>query len=146
MRNHAFERELLKPLGLSVEQLWAGLTACHHVLGTPPLTLCHGDAHVQNTFVVEASSNGRGRSHSRDGECGFFDFQLSLRASWCRDVSYLVATSLSPEERRLHEDELIEHYLTLLRAAGGDPPAEVGEAMRLYAVGMAWGLVIGWLT
>ena len=63
-------------------------------LFAPPLTLCHGDAHIQNTYV---------RS---DGTVGMFDFQLTLRACWARDVSYIIGTSLPVELRRRHEDAL----------------------------------------
>ena len=74
----------------------------------------------------------------------FFDFQLTLRASWCRDVSYIIGTALTPEQRRVHEEALLRAYVRALQEAGGTPPT-IEEARRLYACGMAWGLVIGWL-
>lgn len=141
VRRHAFERRLLAPLGLSVAELWDGLEACNELLSTAPLTLCHGDAHVQNSFAVPSAGGGE------EAGVGFFDFQLSLRASWCRDVSYIIGTALTPEQRRVHEEALLHAYLSALEKAGGGgiTPPTFEEAKRLYACGMAWGLVIGWL-
>ena len=122
-----------------MERLWDGLEQCNVVLDTPPVTLCHGDAHIQNTYV---------RS---DGTVGMFDFQLTLRACWARDVSYIIGTSLPVELRRRHEDVLLRGYLAELNkcCAGADRPAaappDFDAAKVLYAQAMAWGLVIGWL-
>ena len=60
-------------------------------LAKKPVTLCHGDAHVGNTY------------HCPDGRVGLFDFQLTLRANWSRDVSYVIVTALDPGTRRAHE-------------------------------------------
>ena len=83
-----------------VEVLWACLQTCNRkVLSCPPLTLCHGDTHIQNVYVLP------------DGECGLFDFQLTLRASWVRDVSYILATGLAEENRRQWQERLVGYYL-----------------------------------
>ena len=137
VNTHAFERELLKPLGCSVEQLWSGLKRALHIMEVPPLTLCHGDCHVQNTYLLPEGSSSR--------VAGFFDFQLSLRACWARDVSYLIATSLPIEARRRHEKELLREYLNKLRKYAGSSAPSDEEAMALYSKCMAWALVIGWL-
>ena len=133
VRTNEFERQLLAPLGLSVAELWRGLEGCHQLMATPPLTLCHGDAHVQNTYVCA------------DGRAGIFDFQLALRAAWFRDVSYIVGTALSPAQRSRLEERLLAGYLEALRSHGVGAPPELPHARKLYACGMAWGLVIGWL-
>jgi hypothetical protein len=132
VKRHAFERELLSPLALSIEELWLGLTRANEMLETEPLTLCHGDCHVQNTFILDA-----------EGKAGFYDWQLCLRACWARDVSYLIATSLDTEQRRRHEEKLLSFYLGRLREAGVVVAAETARSQ--YAQAMAWGLVIGWL-
>ena len=134
VQSNPFEQELLKPLKLSVEQLWEGVQLSKNMLATPPLTLCHGDAHIQNTYVTKDGCN-----------VGMFDFQVTLRACWARDVSYLMGTCMTEETRRRHEDSLLKMYLGECRKEGGNPPAIFAEAKDLYAKGMAWGLVIGWL-
>ena len=48
----AAERELLAPLGLSVSQLWRGVERASERLCEPPLTLCHGDCHIGNTYQL----------------------------------------------------------------------------------------------
>ena len=64
-------------------------------------------------------------------------------------MSYLIATSLSPRERRRHERRLLGAYLAKLRGvaavrnARNAPKDE--EAFELYSRCMAWALVIGWL-
>lgn len=132
VRSNQFEQKLIEPLGLSVEQLWAGLERAQEVLATPPLTVCHGDTHVGNTF-------------SCNGKPGLYDFQLSLRAKWSRDVSYIMGTCLSTAQRREHEHKLLEYYLKMLCAAGVKNPPSFVEAWDDYRQAMAWGLVIGWL-
>ena len=131
---HAFVRALLAPLGLSTEQLWEGVAAANAALEAPPVTLCHGDCHVQNTYLL---AGGR--------RAGLYDWQLCLRASWARDVSYLIGTCLPTEARRQHEGALLRGYLRALADAGCAAPPTIADAERLYAQGMAWGLVLGWL-
>ncbi len=53
-----------------------------------------------------------------DGSAGLYDWQLTLRASWARDVAYILGTSLDPAARLEHEQELLEEYLDNLRASG----------------------------
>ena len=50
VKRHAFKRELIAPLGRSVPELWAAVGAAQRLLATDTPTLCHGDAHVANTF------------------------------------------------------------------------------------------------
>eukprot|EP01062_Namystynia_karyoxenos_P009033 TRINITY_DN13192_c0_g1_i3.p4 TRINITY_DN13192_c0_g1~~TRINITY_DN13192_c0_g1_i3.p4 ORF type:complete len:190 (+),score=66.86 TRINITY_DN13192_c0_g1_i3:847-1416(+) len=133
LRSNAFERELLSPLGVGPEQLWAGVQEAERVLGRPPVTLCHGDTHVQNTYVLP------------DGAVGLLDWQLTLRASWARDVSYILATALAPAQRRAHERELLREYLDLITAKGIRSAPSLESAWELHRRAVAWGLVIGWL-
>jgi hypothetical protein len=133
LRRNEFERDLLKPLGRTVDQLWQGLRHADTALAADPVTLCHGDCHVGNTYLLP------------DGTAGLYDFQLTLQASWARDVSYIMATSLSTEERRKHERALLGEYLAELETLGVSPAPTFDEAWLLYRKAMAWGLVIGWL-
>lgn len=139
VRSHAWQREILAVMGLSIEQLWDGLLKAEDVLSVPPVTLCHGDTHIQNTYVLP------------NGKVGLFDWQLMLRATWARDVSYLLGTGLPPALRQQHEEQLLKMYLSCLsheltlRASPTMHAPAFHDAKRLYAQSMAWGLVIGWL-
>lgn len=128
-----YERELLKPLGRTVEQLWEGLLRADAALSQDPVTLCHGDCHVGNTYLLP------------NGNAGLYDFQLTLRAAWARDVSYILATALSTSDRREHEQALLREYLHELESLGVSSPPSFENAWLLYRKSMAWGLVIGWL-
>src|SRR5262249_57969385 len=68
-----------------------------------------------------------------------FDWQLVRAGPWASDVSYLLATSLPPDERRAHEAQLIEHYLDALADAGGQPPAWA-PAWRAYVINLVYPL------
>lgn len=126
-------REKIRPLGLSVDKLWEGLLKAEEALMAPPLTLCHGDAHVQKTYWLQ------------DGTVGLFDWQLTLRCSWARDVACCMGTALGPQVRRERERGLLELYLEELRSNGVREAPSADDAFLLYRKAMAWGLVIGWL-
>ncbi|KAF4467504.1 aminoglycoside phosphotransferase [Fusarium albosuccineum] len=93
--------------------------------------LAHGDAHIGNTFI------------SPSGEPGFLDWQVIHGTSAMHDVSYFIIGSLSIEDRRNHEKELVEAYLKALHKAGG-PKLEredVWEEYRKHTFhGFAWAL------
>jgi hypothetical protein len=74
-----------------------------------PRTLLHHDCHPGNLAQFP------------EGRVVLFDWQLARAGPWASDVSYLLATSLPPEERRTHEARLIERYLDALADAGGRP-------------------------
>lgn len=92
-----------------------------------PRTLLHHDCHPGNL------------AQSPDGHVVLFDWQLVRAGPWASDVSYLLATSLAPDERRAHEARLIEHYLDALADAGGRPPA-AATAWREYAANLVYPL------
>lgn len=130
-----FEQDLLAPLGLSVDEMWVALQETDAMLCEPPLTLCHGDTHIQNTYILP------------DDTMGLLDFQLCLKGSWVRDVSYILATSMSPRTRRKHEKDLMRKYLSFLKEFGvpDDSRPSYESAWEKYRKAVAWGLVIGWL-
>jgi hypothetical protein len=53
------------------------------------------------------------------GRLGFYDWGLMTLGSPMRDVSYLLAMTLSPANRAAHEVELIRTYLDARRVLGG---------------------------
>ena len=107
-------------------------------------TLCHGDTHIQNTYVI-----------NRDGhvKVGLLDWQLTLKSHWSRDIAYILGTALTPSQRRQYEKPLLKYYLKALEKSGIDWRGEsIGKAENFefnfkyrYSVSMCWGLVIGWL-
>lgn len=98
----------------ALHAMWAG--------GPGPLTVIHGDAHIGNVF------DDRGR-------IGFYDWGMVQLGRGLRDVSYFLTMSLTPQERRAHEDELLRHYLEHRAALGGTRIGfgEAWDAHRLYA-------------
>ncbi|PNP51921.1 hypothetical protein FNYG_15862 [Fusarium nygamai] len=93
--------------------------------------LVHGDAHIGNTFI------------SPSGEPGFLDWQVIHAGSAMHDVAYFVIGSLSIEDRRNHEKELLQSWLDALYRSGG-PELQLeevwGEYQRQAFHGFAWTL------
>jgi hypothetical protein len=85
-----------------------------------PWCVIHGDPHVGNVYL-----DGEGRP------C-FLDWQLVQRGPWYVDVGYHLVSTLTVEDRRRHERDLVAHYLDCLAAKGVDVPAgdEVWRGLR----------------
>jgi aminoglycoside phosphotransferase (APT) family kinase protein len=73
-----------------------------------PPTLIHGDVHLGNWYVTG------------DGAMGLCDWQCISVGHWSRDLAYALASTLTIEQRRCWERELIALYLQRLAEAGGD--------------------------
>jgi len=93
----------------------------------------HGDAHVGNIMVDAAH-----RPH-------LVDWQLVQRGYWQVDVGYLIAATLTPEQRRSDERDLLGHYLDSL-AAQGVPPPTMDEAWPTLVDGMVHGFFLWSIT
>jgi len=72
-----------------------------------PHTLSHGDVHLRNWYI------------NSEGKMGLSDWQSITCSHWSRDVAYLIATSLTVEQRRLWEKELLRYYVDQLQQASG---------------------------
>jgi hypothetical protein len=92
-----------------------------------PRTLVHHDCHPGNLAQFP------------DGRVVLFDWQLVRAGPWASDVAYLVATSLSTDQRRAHERRLLERYLDALAVMGGRPPI-ASEAWRSYVANLVYPL------
>ncbi len=68
-----------------------------------------------------------------------------VKGRWSHDVTYLMVTGLSIENRRKHERELLSLYLEELSLRGVVQPPDAEAAWLLYRQSVVWGLVIGWL-
>lgn len=94
---------------------------------TEPFCLLHGDPHIGNTYIDE------------EGALGFYDWQTLARGSWAHDVNYLVGSTLSIDDRRHCERDLLQDYLTELHALGG-PAIPLQTAWEDYILHDAYGL------
>lgn len=94
--------------------------------------LLHGDTHPGNCF-------------SDDDGAGLFDWQTIACGPWAYDVSYMLATTLSPEDRRHAERELLGHYIDALGRGGVASPPDWEEAWLAYRRYIAYPLLI-WPT
>lgn len=90
-----------------------------------PRTLIHGDCHMGNLFF-------------EGDDAGYFDWQVVQRGQGIRDVSYFMTNSLTTDLRRFAEKELVELYLSTLRAGGvtgqGVDPHWVWERYRAHSL------------
>ena len=84
-----------------------------------PACVIHGDTHVGNVFIAG------------DGNPSWLDWQVVQKGPWYVDVGYHIASALTVEDRRAHEDDLLHHYLEQLGARGGEPPAFAEARKRI---------------
>jgi aminoglycoside phosphotransferase (APT) family kinase protein len=93
----------------------------------------HGDAHVGNLFL------------DADGRPGLVDWQLVQHGHWSTDVGYHIASALEPAERRVHERDLLTHYLDTLAGHDVEPPA-FETAWSDYRRSVAYGFFLWAIT
>jgi Phosphotransferase enzyme family len=98
-----------------------------------PRCLLHGDAHVGNLYL-DAS-----------GQPCLVDWQLVQAGPWYMDVGYHIACTVSVEDRRRTERDLLVHYLERLDAEGGDVPAW-DDAWRSIGMGILYGFFLWGIT
>lgn len=118
----------LRDPSLLVDGFWhyADLTT------SEPPCLIHADPHLGNIVI-----------HS-DGTCAIADWQTLRWGPWSHDVAYLIVSTLSVEQRRASEDDLLVTYLDALGSTGATPPT-AEHARALYSASLAYG-TFGWLT
>jgi hypothetical protein len=95
---------------------------------TAPRCLIHGDTHLGNSYWV-------------DGRMGWLDWQLVRRGRPIREVFYIIGCSLSIEDRRKHERDLLSHYLGALSAQGVNHGMSFDDAWLEYRHWPVWGLI-----
>jgi hypothetical protein len=75
----------------------------------PPLTLAHGDIHIDNIFLPS----------TRGGRFAIIDWQsVAVSRFGTNDVARLLCMGMRPEQRRRHERALLRHYHRALCAHG----------------------------
>lgn len=82
-------------------------------------TLLHGDTHLGNMFF------------ERDGSPGYLDWQTAMSGNWAHDVTYFMVGSMETADRRVHERDLLRHYLERLAEHGGVAP-DMSSAWPAY--------------
>jgi hypothetical protein len=102
------------------------------VIDTPPHTVMHGDAHPGNMYF-------------RDGEAGLLDWQAVRRGHPSRELAYTLITSLTPEDRRTAQRELLDVYRQALAAAGG-PDLDREDLWLRYRQGALYAYVAPLIT
>jgi Phosphotransferase enzyme family len=99
-----------------------------------PWCVIHGDPHIGNLYL-----DGAGRPV-------FVDWQLVQRGPWWIDVGYHLASSLSVDDRRRSERDLVAHYLDRLAHGGitlGLTDEDLWHGIRL---GMVHGFYLWGIT
>jgi Ser/Thr protein kinase RdoA (MazF antagonist) len=92
--------EMLGDAGAAFEWMWRNAhTVSAHRLSAPT-TLFHGDVHAENLLFVEDRKRGP----------VLIDWQLAGQGLAANDVSFFLVKSLTVEERRENEAELLQGY------------------------------------
>jgi hypothetical protein len=99
----------------------------------PDTCVLHGDPHTGNLYL------------DADGRACFFDWEVVQRGNWSQDVAYHLATVLSTEDRRAHEQELVHGYLSELADLGG-PAIDAEDGWELYRRSFAYGYLLWVIT
>ena len=133
VETNPYKAAAIEPLGKTVDELWAALWKAQEMLASGPQTLLHGDPHIGNAYLLPGEPGG------------FLDWQLMVKGRWSHDLTYLLVTGLSTEERRRHERDLLSFYLDELARHGVQSAPTANEAWLRYRQAAIWGLVIGWL-
>ncbi|KAI2466722.1 aminoglycoside phosphotransferase [Annulohypoxylon bovei var. microspora] len=94
-------------------------------------TLLHGDTHLGNVYFTA------------EGHTRFLDWSAFHFASCFHDLVYFVSTTLTIEDRRAHEMEVLDHYLATLHRLGGpkfdrDDEELMIEYKRSYMTNIIW--------
>ncbi|MBX9640785.1 MAG: ecdysteroid 22-kinase family protein [Mycobacteriaceae bacterium] len=102
------------------------------LIDAPPHTVMHGDAHPGNVYF-------------RDGKPGLLDWQAVRRGHPSRELAYTLITSLTPQDRRAAQRELLDAYRLAMSAAGG-PELDSDELWRRYRQGALYAYVAALIT
>lgn len=113
--------EAVIPVGLfrQYAKIWPITLQSVAMHGSLPRTFTHNDVHLRNWYI------------SPTGQMVLCDWQCFGRGHWARDVAYALTTSLTVDNRRRWENELLRFYLDKFQAAGG-PVISFDDAWKLY--------------
>lgn len=80
-------------------EVWPATTRAIALHDSEPQGLLHSDVHIGNWYKTGS------------GHMGLCDWQCLSRGHWSRDFSYAVTASLTPEDRRNWERDLLARYI-----------------------------------
>ena len=101
-------------------EVWPATLKCVARHGELPRGLIHSDVHLGNWYLAPS------------GEVGLNDWQCTSRGHWSRDLAYALSTSLTVDDRRAWERDLLRMYLDRLADASG------GRARVPFEDGFRW--------
>lgn len=128
-----YKEEMVQALGVTPGQLHKQFQIAQAHQATQPRTVCHGDMHIGNTYMLP------------DEKAGVLDWQLTSRGHGIHDISYIITTGLSVDGRRKHERDLLSFYRDRLIAKGVKDAPSLDDLWREHRIAMAWNFYIGWL-
>lgn len=134
VEENQFKKELVEAAGKTAEDLYREFRKVQKHQATLPQTLCHGDTHIGNTYLLP------------DGTAGLVDWQLMARGYCLHDVTYALMTGLSVATRRRHQKPLLAYYRSQLMQNGVANAPSLEELWLEYRRAAVWGVYIGWLT
>ena len=105
--------EVYEPIVAMMPQLRRRHKYILETLFAPPLTLTHGDAHIENVFYDARFSGG----------CAFIDFGNMMYSQGCFDLAFFMCHSIDVETRRATEERVVKAYHASLVANGVDAAA-----------------------
>lgn len=111
----------LMPVGMAdrKSELWPAFMRSCDLRSRSPRTLIHTDVHLGNWYRV-------------GNDMGLCDWQTTMKGNWAVDFAYAVTCSLTVEERRAWERDLLKLYLDTLSPANGSPKPSFDEAWLAY--------------
>ena len=98
-------------------------------LGAMPTTVSHFDYRLDNLFFGDNET------------VKMIDFQTSSQGGFAYDVGYLLSQSMTIEDRRTHEDDLLMAYHEAL-VTGGVSGYSLDQLRSDYRVGVLYGWII----
>lgn len=110
MAMDAFEprfADLVEPEAMRVFHAFANDADTWQASEPATRAMVHGDYRLDNLLFATI-----------DDSVAAVDWQTVTFASPGRDLAYFLGNSLRTEDRRLHEDQLIDHYLSVLATGG----------------------------
>lgn len=114
------------------KEVWPAQKWANDLHDRLPATLIHGDCHLKQWYIRKST-----------GTMGLADWQCASFGHWSRDLAYMTATSLTVEDRRAWEKDLVAEYIEMMKSKGADMPS-FDETFLRYRQGMVGAL--SWWT
>ncbi|MGE0879066.1 MAG: phosphotransferase [Acidimicrobiia bacterium] len=116
------------------DKLWAAFERLNEVNSAAPHAMLHGDVHAGNVYYVAGAAGG------------VLDWQLMVKGNVALDVTYVISTALTPEDRRTHERDLVAGYQRELTALGAVPAPTFDDLWLAYRQNILWGVMMWLIT